>query len=75
MEHYRDHQGDSGILSYEIGANFIKVRFRDGMVYMYDYLSAGAGNIEEMKRLAKAGEGLNSFINEHVGKAYSRRER
>lgn len=75
MVPYRDVDGDSGVSAYEVGSDFIRVQFRDGAVYLYTYSSAGQGNIETMKRLAAAGDGLNGFINTHVRKSYSRKER
>lgn len=70
MQQYKNLGGDSGVLAYEIGSDYIKVEFKDGAVYFYSYASAGGQNIEEMKRLAIKGEGLNSFINTHVRKDY-----
>ena len=71
MERYKDLDCDSNILAYEPGDDFIKVEFADGSVYLYTYLSAGSQNIEEMKRLASRGDGLNSFISRHVRKNYA----
>lgn len=75
MERYRNRGGDSGIVAYEIGPDSITVMFSDGAVYLYTYQSAGSANIERMKRLAIAGEGLNSFINRCVRKDYARKLR
>lgn len=62
---------DSGVIAYEIGDDFIKVEFDDRSLYLYNYGSAGRQNIEEMKKLAVVGEGLNSYINRYVKKAYA----
>ncbi len=75
MERYRDIDGDSGVAEYESGNEYIRVRFKDGSVYIYTYASAGTNNIEEMKRLAAAGDGLNAFINKNVRKRYAKKER
>jgi hypothetical protein len=45
---------DSGVESFEIGPDFIKVQFHDGVLYLYTDQSAGRENIEQMKRLARA---------------------
>jgi hypothetical protein len=74
MERYRDIDGDSGVAEYEQGTDYIRVKFKDGSVYLYTYASAGSNNIEEMKRLAAAGDGLNAFINKNVRKRYARKE-
>lgn len=63
--------GDSGVSGYELGTDSIKVQFKDGSIYLYNYGSAGAGNVETMKELAAAGDGLNAFINRNVKKAYA----
>ncbi len=75
MEQYKNLGQDSGVVAFESGIDFIKVQFRDGSVYLYTYSSAGSDNIEHMKQLARNGEGLNSFINRKVRKAYARKER
>lgn len=75
MERYKDIDGDSGVAAYEIGTDYIRVQFKDNSVYLYTYASAGSNNIEQMKRLAEAGDGLNAFINKNVKKRYARKER
>ena len=75
MEHYKNLGGDSGVVAYEIGPGSITVQFKDGSVYLYTDQSAGAASIAEMQRLAKAGQGLNSFINRVVKKGYDRKLR
>ena len=75
MERYLNLGGDSGVVGYEIGPDFVRVQFSDGAIYLYNYASAGSQNIEYMKELAIRGQGLNSFINRVVRKAYARRER
>lgn len=75
MERYRDIDGDSGVAEYELGTDYIRVKFKDGSVYLYTYASAGSSYIEEMKRLAVIGDGLNAFINKNVRKRYAKKER
>ncbi|MBV6410687.1 MAG: hypothetical protein GAKPKEKM_01509 [Rhodocyclaceae bacterium] len=71
MDRYKNLDGDSGVVGYEIADTSITVGFRDGSIYLYTYQSAGAENIERMKKLAIAGEGLNSFIIRVVRKGYA----
>lgn len=71
MEIYKNLGGNSNARAYEIESESIKVQFGDGSIYLYTYQSAGEGNIEQMKVLAVAGKGLNSFIMRHVKKAYA----
>lgn len=75
MERYRNIDGDSGVSAYEIGMDFIHVQFSTGATYLYTYSSAGLENIEQMKILARKGDGLNSFIRTTVRKLYARKER
>ncbi len=65
MPAYLNLHGDSGISSYEIGRDFIKVTFKQGkfLTYSYTYAKPGAIHVEEMKRLAIQGYGLNEYIN------------
>ncbi len=75
MKRYKNLAGDSKVIAYEYGSDFIRVQFRDNSVYRYTYESAGNVNIEQMKKLANAGHGLNSFINTHVRKLQQLKER
>ena len=71
MEHYKNIGGDSDVSAYEISDESIKVKFKDGCVYLYTYQSAGSANIERMKSFAAFGQGLNGFINKNVRKKYA----
>ena len=71
MESYKNLGRRLSVSAYEIGSDSIKVQFSDGSVYLYTYQSAGSANIEKMKQLAIAGEGLNSFILRNVKKSYA----
>ena len=71
MEAYKNLGGDSGVAAYEISEESVTVQFTTGAIYSYTYQSAGAANIEEMKTLAKHGEGLNSFIMKNVKNNFS----
>ena len=71
MERYKNLSGISGVAAYEIGSDYIKVNFKDGGSYLYNNAKTGIRNIEEMKKLAGVGRGLNTYINGHVKKAYA----
>ncbi len=75
MQPYRNIAGDSGVTAYEIGPDYITIEFSDGSVYRYTYASAGAENVERMKGLAQAGQGLDTFISTTVSKLYERKEK
>ena len=73
METYRDLINDSGVGAYEVSNDSITVRFKIGAVYLYNYASTGVTDIEEMKRLAESGDGLNSYIGRKVKGNYAKR--
>jgi len=75
MNRYQNLGGDSGVIAYEIGDDFIEVQFKDGWIYLYTYMSTGRGDVETMKRLAAAGQGLNSFISTTVKKRFASKRR
>ena len=75
MERYKNLGGNSNVIAYEIGIDFITVEFSDKSRYLYNYQSAGSENIEQMKKLAVAGRGLNSFINRVVKYKYAKKLR
>lgn len=71
MERYRNRAGDSGVSAYEIGNDYIKVKFSSSFrIYTYSYRKAGSSHVENMKRLAQSGSGLNSYINRYVKHLY-----
>lgn len=71
MQRYLDIDGDSNVEAYDIGPDYIRVKFYGTpKIYQYSYQKAGRENIETMKGLARSGEGLNSFINRSVKKLY-----
>lgn len=73
MRPYLNIDGDSNVEAYEIGTDYIDVKFRGTMkVYRYSYISAGQENVEQMKTLAQRGTGLNSFIMRNVRTNYVR---
>lgn len=70
MHPYKKCNRDTGVIAYEIGEDNITIKFRDGSVYLYTIKSAGPAAIAAMKMLAKKGEGLTTYINQHVREHY-----
>jgi hypothetical protein len=72
MERYRNTSGNSGVYAYEIGHDFIRVKFWGTTnIYTYSYGGkAGPIHVDNMKILARNGSGLNSYINKHVKYLY-----
>jgi predicted transcriptional regulator len=64
---------NTGVTAYETSADSITLKFRDGSTYLYTNKSAGAGAIAEMKKLAERGEGLTTYVNQHVRDHYEKK--
>lgn len=63
---YQSSSGDSGVVSYDIGPEFITLQFKNGVVQHYTYEKPGKEHVERMKELAKAGSGLSTYVKQHV---------
>ena len=72
---YRKLSGEAGVQAYAHGPGWIHLQFVRGGTYEYTSRSVGRANLQKMKRLAHAGEGLTTFINQHpeVKNGYARR--
>jgi len=76
MQTYHNTSGHSGIAAYEYDDDSITVRFKrpgdsGATTYVYTSESAGAREVAQMKKMANAGVGLNTFINQHVRGQYA----
>jgi hypothetical protein len=60
METYKNLGGDSPVIGYEIGADYVKVLFR-GNNTPYRYTT----HLGDLARYARQGQGLSTFINQH----------
>lgn len=70
MEKYKNLNNSSSIISYNSKADRIDVMFSDGSIYTYSYYKAGKEHVENMKKLAARGWGLNSYIMRFVRTLY-----
>lgn len=61
MQPYGRLSPNAGVTEFEIGMDYIKIRFT-GDVYTYTYRSAGVEAVEDMKVLAQSGAGLSTYI-------------
>jgi hypothetical protein len=68
---YENKGGNSNVYAYTFGIDFIKIQFNDGSVYLYDYSSTSMTHVEQMKKLAIKGIGLNSYIGKKVKQNYA----
>lgn len=73
MTRYKQLGGPSGVVAYKLAPQAIEVRFVDGRRYTYTYAATGPGAVEQMKRLAKGGKGLATYISQHVRGNYASR--
>ncbi len=64
MERYRNSSGTSGVYGFEIGNDYIRVKFTgNSKIYQYSNQGkAGRYHVENMKSLARNGSGLNTYI-------------
>jgi len=73
MQPYQESSDESGIAAYQITPTAIIIQFKTGGVYLYNNTRPGRAHIQAMKKLAKAGDGLNTYINQHVRDNYARK--
>ncbi|WP_187395051.1 hypothetical protein [Pigmentiphaga aceris] len=71
MKAYKNLDGDSEVVGYEIAATSVKIQFSTGKIFLYTIQSAGPVNIAKMKILAASGSGLNCFILNKMRKNYA----
>jgi hypothetical protein len=75
LQRYENRHRDSGVTAYEIGDDYIKVEFADGPLYLYTHDVPGPRKVERMKRLARQGRGLSTYISRNVRDRYASRLR
>jgi hypothetical protein len=73
MQRYRNLDGDSGVRAYELGEDWIRIRFVGGETYEYTDAVTGAEHVQNMQTLAEAGEGLATYVSKFVHDAYARK--
>ncbi len=63
MVQYKNLARNSGIHSYEIGSDYIKLKYNGtSKKYTFSYEKAGKNHVDKMKTLAERGYGLNIYI-------------
>jgi hypothetical protein len=75
MQRYANRDGNSGVVAFATGPLGLAVEFTNGAVYVYDLEHPGAEAVAEMKRLARAGQGLSTYISRHVRENFAKRLR
>lgn len=75
MERYKNLEGHSGVTAFETGPESISVEFNHNAVYRYTYKSADRHVVEKMKKLAKSGRGLSTYISRIVREKFEKKLR
>lgn len=70
MQRYQSAEKNTGVIAYDIVPDGISIKFRDGSTYLYTNENPGKTHVTKMKSLAKKGEGLTTYINQHVRDKY-----
>jgi hypothetical protein len=73
MQRYRNLDGHSGVTAYDIGDGLIRIRFVNGEGYEYTDAVTGREHVQNMQVLARAGEGLATYVSRFVHDAYARK--
>ena len=62
----------TGVTGFAIRDDFMVVRFKDrpDETYVYNDIRPGPAHLSEMKRLARAGQGLTTYISQQVRANY-----
>ena len=71
---YGNGNGNSGIIGYEIGNDWMDIEYANGGIYTYTEKNVGEVNFLKMQVFAMQGSGLNAFINKEVRGRGRRRE-
>lgn len=73
FQRYQNLSMQSNVAAFEIGPDSITVEFRSGKhrFYVYNSVRPGVAAVEELKRRALAGRGLNSYISSTIKTAFA----
>ncbi len=74
MQIYKNEHGDSGVVSFELGSDYIKIQFKSPIVYVYTHKKPGQDHVEKMKKLALDGRGLATYISQNVNENFEYKE-
>lgn len=69
MKNYKG-SASSGVKGYEFAGDDIVLRFSDGKTYLYSSRRPGKEHVDKMKKLAIAGKGLTTYVNQYVRDNY-----
>lgn len=75
MQKYLALCGDAGVEAYEITEDGIILEFQDGSKYLYNGIKPGLEHVEAMAAFAASGQGLTTYVNQHVRGNYFKKLR
>ena len=70
---YKDLSGSGGVTGYKFVPKGIILQFKFNELYLYDESKPGKEHVEQMKILAERGEGLTTYVNQHVRNNYKKK--
>ncbi len=70
MERYGNRTGKSGVVGFEVVDDAIEVEFVGGECYRYGERAPGRAHVANMRRRARMGRGLATYISRFVGDNY-----
>lgn len=73
MQPYQESSDESGIAAYRVTPTTIIIAFKAGGVYLYNHSRPGRAHVQAMQKLAASGDGLNTYINQHVRENFARK--
>ena len=73
MKKYKNLNGDSLVEAYDIDEDYVLVKFKDNVRYLYNVHHTGEENIKKLKKLAEEGKGLYHFITENLKKKHAKK--
>ena len=74
VEKYENKSKVSGITHFQIGDNFIELKFEtSNFIYKYNHVKPGKIHVNEMKELAQNGDGLGTYRNKYVKSYFSKK--
>lgn len=73
FEQYGNKAANSGVSHYAIAPDAIHVQFHGDRIYVYSNQMPGPAHVMRMKRLARQGMGLSTYISQQVQHRYERR--
>ena len=75
MVKYLNKGGNSEVESYELGDDYVKVKFKNSRyVKIYQYSRNNYGHVDQLKKHAIEGWGLQTYIDRFVGRDNCRLE-